>query len=122
MRPWRLTVAQLDLGTMGGHLGAPILDVIGLEVIFGGIIAVNELSFSVPKRTIVGLIGPNGAGKTTVFNCLSRIYRPTSGDIHVDGRSIIHLPRHAMASLGIARTFQNVALFDSLTVRDNVMT
>lgn len=99
-----------------------ILEVVGLRVRFGGIVAVNDLSFTVAKGTIVGLIGPNGAGKTTVFNCLSRVYSPEAGDIRVNGQSIIRLPRYAMASLGIARTFQNVALFDGMTVRENVMT
>lgn len=108
--------------TQTSHSGASILEVTGLRVCFGGIVAVNDLSFSVPKGAIVGLIGPNGAGKTTVFNCLSRVYTPEAGDIRLDGQSILRLPRHAMASLGIARTFQNVALFDGLTVRDNIMT
>jgi branched-chain amino acid transport system ATP-binding protein len=107
---------------MTDALNPPILEVIGLSVRFGGVVALSNLSFSVLPRSIVGLIGPNGAGKTTIFNCLSRIYRPTSGDIRIDGKSVTHLPRHAMATLGVARTFQNVALFDELSVRDNVMT
>ena len=99
----------------------PILEVCDVSVRFGGVIALNKLSFSVPGEAIVGLIGPNGAGKTTLFNCLSHIYSPASGDIKVDGKSILGSPRHAIPNLGIARTFQNVALFDSLSVLDNVM-
>ena len=98
-----------------------ILDIRGVSIRFGGVVALNNLSFSVPAGSVVGLIGPNGAGKTTIFNCLSRIYAPNSGDIHVDGRSILGLSRHEMPRLGVARTFQNVALFDNLSVRDNVL-
>ena len=100
---------------------APILEVAGLTVRFGGVVALNELSFNVPHGKIVGLIGPNGAGKTTVFNCLSRIYAPQAGSILIDGKPILGLDRHAIAGLGVARTFQNVALFDNLSVADNVM-
>jgi branched-chain amino acid transport system ATP-binding protein len=100
---------------------APMLEVDAVLVRFGGILALDAVSFAVPAGAIVGLIGPNGAGKTTLFNCLSRLYLPASGDIRVEGRSILGLPRHAIARLGIARTFQNVALFDSLSVLDNVL-
>jgi branched-chain amino acid transport system ATP-binding protein len=100
---------------------APILEIVELTVRFGGVVALNGLSFNVPPAQVVGLIGPNGAGKTTAFNCLSRIYKPNSGDIRVDGKSILKLDRHAMPTLGVARTFQNVALFDHLTVMDNVL-
>lgn len=89
---------------------------------FGGISALSELSFSVRPNEIVGVIGPNGAGKTTLFNCLSRLYTPSSGDIRIAGRSVLDLPSHAMAALGVGRTFQNVALFNTMSVRDNVMT
>ena len=106
---------------MAGKSTDPILDVSGVSVRFGGVVALNALSFSVPKDSVVGLIGPNGAGKTTIFNCLSRIYCPDSGDIQVDGKSIRDLPRHMIPKLGVARTFQNVALFDHLSVLDNVM-
>ncbi|MES2536276.1 MAG: ABC transporter ATP-binding protein [Pseudomonadota bacterium] len=99
----------------------PILEISNVSVRFGGVVALNQLSFSVPKGAVVGLIGPNGAGKTTIFNCLSRIYVPDSGDIKVDGLSILGLPRQRIPNLGVARTFQNVALFDNLTVLDNVM-
>ena len=106
---------------MAAAFTGPILDVRGVSMRFGGVVALNGLSFRVPKGAIVGLIGPNGAGKTTIFNCLSRIYSPASGDIQVDGQSIGGLKRHMMPKLGVARTFQNVALFDNLSVLDNVM-
>jgi len=88
---------------------------------FGGIVALDDVSFDVPAGAIVGLIGPNGAGKTTLFNCLSRLYECGSGDIRFDGGSILKLPRHRIAEIGIGRTFQNLALFRTMTVLDNVM-
>lgn len=88
---------------------------------FGGIVALDKLSFDVEGARIVGLIGPNGAGKTTLFNCLSRLYEPTAGDIFFDGRSLLGLKPHAIAAIGIGRTFQNLALFKSLSVFENVM-
>ncbi len=98
-----------------------LLEVRDLTVRFGGIVALNEVSFALPSGKILGLIGPNGAGKTTLFNCLSRLYQPTSGDILFEGRSILGRPAHGIAEIGITRTFQNVALFDNLTVLDNVL-
>ena len=88
---------------------------------FGGIVALDDVSFDVPAGSIVGLIGPNGAGKTTLFNCLSRLYECGSGDILFDGHSLLQLPRHRVAGAGIGRTFQNLALFRTMTVLDNVM-
>jgi branched-chain amino acid transport system ATP-binding protein len=88
---------------------------------FGGIVALDDVSFEVPSGSIVGLIGPNGAGKTTLFNCLSRLYECGSGDILFDGESLLRIPRHRVAALGIGRTFQNLALFRSMTVLDNIM-
>jgi branched-chain amino acid transport system ATP-binding protein len=99
----------------------PLLAVRDLAVAFGGIKALDGVSFDIERGSILGLIGPNGAGKTTLFNCLSRLYTPTSGDILFDGHSTLSMPAHRMASLGIGRTFQNVALFGNLSVRDNVM-
>ena len=93
-----------------------------LSVAFGGIRALDTVSFDVPRGMIFGLIGPNGAGKTTLFNCMSRLYNADSGDILYDGRSILGLPVHRIAGAGIGRTFQNLALFDSMTVLDNVLT
>ena len=88
---------------------------------FGGIIALDDVSFDVPTGKIVGLIGPNGAGKTTLFNCLSRLYECGSGDILFDGESLLRVPRHRVAAVGIGRTFQNLALFRTMTVLNNVM-
>jgi len=88
---------------------------------FGGIVALDGVSFDVPAGAIVGLIGPNGAGKTTLFNCLSRLYECGSGDILFDGGSLLRIPRHRIAEAGIGRTFQNLALFRTMSVLDNVM-
>ncbi|QCI66812.1 ABC transporter ATP-binding protein [Phreatobacter stygius] len=99
---------------------AALLAVRDISVRFGGIIALNGISFDVMAGDVVGLIGPNGAGKTTLFNCLSRLYIPNSGDILFEGRSIMNAPRHAIAAIGMGRTFQNVALFDRMSVIDNV--
>ena len=98
----------------------PLLVVRDVGIEFGGIAALKNVSFNVPRGDIVGLIGPNGAGKTTLFNCLSRIYRPSRGDILIEDRSILRQPRHRIAAMGIGRTFQNVALFSTLSVRDNI--
>lgn len=88
---------------------------------FGGLIALNALSLAVPQGGVFGIIGPNGAGKTTCFNCVSGLYRPTSGKVMFEGVDLTQVPRHTIAALGISRTFQNVALYPSLSVRDNVM-
>lgn len=88
---------------------------------FGGITALDKTSFDVDAGQICGLIGPNGAGKTTLFNCITRIYQPTSGSITFDGKDLLKVPRHAITSVGIARTFQNLGLFPTQTVLENVM-
>src|SRR5690348_12433472 len=88
---------------------------------FGGIVALDDVSFDMAPGHIVGLIGPNGAGKTTLFNCVSRLYTPSSGDLLFEGRSIVKNTPHHVAALGIGRTFQNLALFPSMTVLQNVM-
>jgi len=98
----------------------PLLRVQGVSVRFGGIVALDDVSFDLAAGTIVGLIGPNGAGKTTLFNCLSRLYPLTAGDIVFAGRSLAREPAHRIASLGLGRTFQNLALFRSLSVFDNI--
>jgi branched-chain amino acid transport system ATP-binding protein len=92
-----------------------------VAVRFGGIVALDGISFELPEGQILGLIGPNGAGKTTLFNCLSRLYTPSSGDILFEGRSILGRSAHRIAEIGIGRTFQNVALFPHLSVLDNIM-
>jgi len=99
----------------------PILAVRDLTVRFGGIVALESVAFDVGEGQIVGLIGPNGAGKTTLFNCLSRIYTPDRGDIRFRDRSLLAVPPHRIADLGLGRTFQNLALFPTMTVRQNVM-
>jgi branched-chain amino acid transport system ATP-binding protein len=98
-----------------------ILTVRKLTVRFGGIVALENVEFDVAAGHIVGLIGPNGAGKTTLFNCLSRIYTPDRGDIRFHDRSLLAVPPHRIADLGLGRTFQNLALFPTLSVRQNVM-
>ncbi|MDO9709767.1 ABC transporter ATP-binding protein [Paracraurococcus lichenis] len=98
-----------------------LLEVQDIVIRFGGVTAVAGVSFEVEERQICGLIGPNGAGKTTTFNCISGIYRPNSGRIVFAGQEITGLPRHRMTGLGIGRTFQNLALFRSMTVRENVL-
>jgi branched-chain amino acid transport system ATP-binding protein len=92
-----------------------------LSVRFGGVLAVNKVSFDVHRGEVFTLIGPNGAGKTTVFNLISRIYTPTSGRISYDGRDLTAEPPHAVAALGIARTFQNIELFEHATVLQNLL-
>ena len=97
-----------------------MLRVQNVGVRFGGIVALDDVSFDVPAGRIVGLIGPNGAGKTTLFNCLSRLYECGSGDILFDGSSLLQVPRHRVAAIGIGRTFQNLALFRTMSVLENV--
>ncbi|MEO7338693.1 MAG: ABC transporter ATP-binding protein [Caldimonas sp.] len=98
-----------------------MLDVVDVTVRFGGITALDKVSFAVERGKIVGLIGPNGAGKTTLFNCLSRLYSFSEGSIRFDGEPLTATPAHGIASLGIGRTFQNLALFRTMSVRENVM-
>ncbi|MCW5749455.1 MAG: ATP-binding cassette domain-containing protein, partial [Alphaproteobacteria bacterium] len=98
----------------------PLLSVRGVSVRFGGIVALDGITFDVFPGQIAGLIGPNGAGKTTLFNCLSRLYEPNDGDILFEGKSVLDRPQHDIPLIGIARTFQNVALFDRMSVLDNV--
>jgi branched-chain amino acid transport system ATP-binding protein len=98
--------------------------VLGVEDVtmrFGGIVALDRLSFSITQGQICGLIGPNGAGKTTMFNVISRLYQPTSGRVTYAGRDLLAVPAHRIARVGISRTFQNLALWPSMTVLENVM-
>ena len=92
-----------------------------VAVRFGGIVALDGVSFEVGRGRIVGLIGPNGAGKTTLFNCISRLYPCERGAIEFDGVSLLDVPRHGVAKLGIGRTFQNLALFRTMSVLENVL-
>jgi len=88
---------------------------------FGGIVALDDVSLEAEEGTIFGLIGPNGAGKTTAFNAITRLYRLDSGDVVFDGKSLLHTPPSRVVRLGIARTFQNVELFPTMTVLENVL-
>jgi branched-chain amino acid transport system ATP-binding protein len=98
-----------------------LLEVRDLSRRFGGIVALDNVSFDVPQGEIVGLIGPNGAGKTTVFNLVTRLYRPDGGEILFESQSLLSTPAHRVVSRGIARTFQNLALFPTMTVLENVL-
>ena len=98
-----------------------LLEVHDVGVRFAGIVALDELSFDIAEGEICALIGPNGAGKTTLFNVVSRLYEPTSGGVTFDGQDLLTVPAHRIAAIGIARTFQNLALFPTLTVLQNVM-
>jgi branched-chain amino acid transport system ATP-binding protein len=100
----------------------PLLEVDDISVRFGALLALNRVSLSVPRGEIVAIIGPNGAGKTTLLNCISGFYRPAEGRIVFDGRDRTRLSPPDVAALGIARTFQNVALFRGMSVLDNIMT
>ena len=99
----------------------PLLDVRDLSVRFGGVVALDRVSFSVDAGKVAAVIGPNGAGKTTLFNVITRVYRPSSGSILLDGQPVLSLAPHQVISRGLARTFQNLALFRSMTVLENVL-
>jgi len=98
-----------------------LLQVSGLSMRFGGLLAVDDVSFDVRPHEVFAIIGPNGAGKTTVFNCVGGFYKPTVGRIAMDGRAIHGLPSHKVAGHGLVRTFQNVRLFKKLTVLENLL-
>ncbi|MBO0882658.1 MAG: ATP-binding cassette domain-containing protein, partial [Mycobacterium sp.] len=93
-----------------------LLSIRDLSIRFGGVAALDRVSFDVARGQIVGLIGPNGAGKTSLFNCISRLYQPSAGSISMDGHDVLRLKPHQVIHLGIARTFQNVALFGRMSV------
>jgi branched-chain amino acid transport system ATP-binding protein len=98
-----------------------LLEIVGVSKRFGGLTAVKDVSFMVEAGQICSLIGPNGAGKTTLFNLISAVFRPSAGQILFDGRDLTKLPTHALARLGIARTFQNLAVFKHETLVDNIL-
>jgi len=98
-----------------------LLQVDDLTLQFGGLTALNKVNFEIRRGEILGLIGPNGAGKTTCFNVMTGVYQPTSGEIRFNGTSLTKLKRHKITKLGIARTFQNIRLFNAMTVLENVM-
>jgi branched-chain amino acid transport system ATP-binding protein len=99
----------------------PLLQLRNVTRRFGGVVALDDVSLDVRQGEIAGLIGPNGAGKTTAFNVITRLYRPDSGDVVFDGESLLRTPPHKVVRRGIARTFQNVELFLSMSVLDNVL-
>lgn len=102
-------------------MSAELLKLSGLQMRFGGLLAVDGVEFDVRKNEVFAIIGPNGAGKTTVFNCVGGFYRPTGGSIMLDGDNITGLPSHMVARRGLVRTFQNIRLFRQLTVVENLL-
>ncbi len=106
---------------MPERTAAPVLELDAVTMRFGGVTALDSVSFTVQRGEILGLIGPNGAGKTTVFNVVTGVYRPTSGAVRFQGRSIAGAKRFRITRLGIARTFQNIRLFPEMTALENVM-
>ena len=109
------------MGRAGGVRSGPILEAVGLVKRFGGVSALEGYDLALEADDLLGLIGPNGAGKTTAFNLLSGVLPPTAGTILIDGQDVTRVPTHRRARLGIARTFQNVRLFEDLSVLENVM-
>lgn len=105
----------------GSRAGESLLDVRAVTVRFGGLVALDRVSFDVAEGEIRGLIGPNGSGKTTLFNVISNFYRCDDGEVLLRGQRVSGLQRHRMPGLGIGRTFQNVALFPRMTVADNIL-
>ncbi|HUJ56609.1 MAG TPA: ABC transporter ATP-binding protein [Gaiellaceae bacterium] len=99
----------------------PLLSLRNVGLRFGGIVALDDVSFDVEEGSIAGLIGPNGAGKTTAFNVITRLYRPDTGAVELDGTSLLRTPAYGIVGRGIARTFQNVELFRTMTVLENVL-
>lgn len=113
-------MVELDTLPQPDDRGHRLLDIRGLTKFFGGLRAVLDFDLTVPQGGLYGLIGPNGAGKTTVFNMITGIYAPSEGSIYFDGRNLVGLPPHEITRAGVARTFQNIRLFQNLTVLDNV--
>jgi branched-chain amino acid transport system ATP-binding protein len=113
-------VALPDRPAGDGAAFAPLLEIRDVALRFGGIVALDGVSFTLEEGQILGLIGPNGAGKTTLFNCVSRLYTPNRGDVLFEGRSMLSRPAYRIAEIGIGRTFQNLALFGPQSVLDNI--
>ena len=102
-------------------MSAPLIEFRHVTLSFTGVRALDDLSLSVPAGTLFGVIGPNGAGKTSLFNCLSGVYRPDSGSVWLDGEDVTRLPPQQIARRGVARTFQNLGLFEQMSVLDNLL-
>ena len=100
---------------------APLLQVDGVSKIFGGLVAVSDVTFDIPPRSIVSIIGPNGAGKTTFFNMLTGLYRPSLGNVIFDGKDVTTKRPDQITALGVARTFQNIRLFGTMSAVENVV-
>ena len=117
------TVAEIVAGdrTVEAEVGAPLLRMEGVSVRFGGLTALDDVSFEIRRGEILGLIGPNGAGKTTAFNAMTGVYRPSSGRVVFDGNPLVRVKRNEITRLGIARTFQNIRLFSDMTALENVV-
>jgi branched-chain amino acid transport system ATP-binding protein len=113
---------SLEEGGSESPAGARLLEARDLHLYFKGVRAIDGVSFHVDERELFAIIGPNGAGKTSIFNCLNQVYRPQQGDILWKGRSILGLKPNKTAEIGIARTFQNIALFPHMTVIENILT
>jgi branched-chain amino acid transport system ATP-binding protein len=111
----------MKLQTSGENMSANLLEVKNITMQFGGLKAVDSLSFSIPQGQLAGLIGPNGAGKTTVFNMLTGVYQPTKGEVLLNGENLVGKKPFQISYLGMARTFQNIRLFKNLTVLENVL-
>ena len=112
---------SLAPSTSGVSAGEALLSVRGVRVRFGGITALDGVDLEVRPGQVVGLVGPNGSGKTTLLNVVSRLYAPCAGSVDLQGVNLLRVPVHGIARLGIARTFQNLALFPAMTVLDNVV-
>lgn len=111
----------MSIEQVNGHSDSPLLELSNVTKHFGGLAAVQDVDLKVWPKQIVSVIGPNGAGKTTVFNLITGIYRPTSGDIRLAGRSLVELKPNEIVRRGITRTFQNIRLFNNMTVLENVL-
>jgi branched-chain amino acid transport system ATP-binding protein len=119
MSDQRTETGMMAAGPNGAR-GDALLDAVGVSKVFGGLVAVNDVSFVVPRKAIVSLIGPNGAGKTTFFNCLTGLYKPTTGRVTFDGQDITAQRPDLVTRAGVARTFQNIKLFRTMTAVENV--
>jgi branched-chain amino acid transport system ATP-binding protein len=102
-------------------MAEPLLQTFGLRKEFGGLVAVDDVEFTIPRASVTSLIGPNGAGKTTFFNMLTGVYKPTAGAVILDGEDVTGKPPHAITQRGIGRTFQNIRLFQNMTALENVL-
>ncbi len=117
-----MSTEEVHAHNPGRRIGETVLSVENISLAFGGVKALTDISFDVRAREIRAIIGPNGAGKSSMLNCINGVYRPQQGVIRLDGQSFRRMDPHKAASMGIARTFQNIALFKGMSVLDNIMT